>query len=63
MPSSIISRIVNSNCHTRSLSIRHLTKKLDRLNDLTSHDNAQESDYIQRDRVEKQLIEASAYLC
>ena len=63
MPSSIITRIVNSNCHTRSLSIRHLTKKLDRLNDLTSHTNAKESDYIQRDRVERQLVEASAYLC
>jgi len=63
MPSSIITRIINSNCHTRSLSIRHLTKKLDRLNVKTASATAKDIDYIQRDRVEKQLVEASAYLC
>lgn len=63
MPRSIITRIVNSNCHTRSLTIRHLTKKLDRLNDRTSTVDARDVDYIQRDRVERQLVEASSYLC
>jgi len=32
MAQSLISRVVNSNCHTRSLTIRHLTRKLKRLN-------------------------------
>ena len=63
MPGSIVSRLINSNCHTRSLTIRHLTKKLDRLNARTSRPTARDHDYVQRDRVERQLVEASAYLC
>lgn len=63
MARSIIARIVNTNCHTRSLTIRHLTRKLNRLNERTSSADASAHHYIQRDRVERQLIEASAYLC
>jgi len=63
MPRSIISRVVNSNCHTRSLTIRHLTRKLERLNNRTKTLDAKNHHYIQRDRVERQLIEASSYLC
>ena len=63
MPRSLIARIVNSNCHSRSLTIRHLTRKLERLNDRISNVDAKTHHYIQRDRVEKQLVEASAYLC
>ena len=63
MPRSLIARVVNSNCHTRSLTIRHLTRKLDRLNDRISTTDASTHHYIQRDRVEKQLVEASQYLC
>ncbi len=63
MPRSLIARIVNSNCHSRSLTIRHLTRKLDRLNERTSRTDAKPHHYTQRDRVESQLVEASAYLC
>ncbi len=63
MPRSLIARVVNSNCHTRSLTIRHLTRKLDRLNARTAQEDAKSHHYVQRDRVEQQLVEASAYLC
>lgn len=64
MPRSLISRAVDySNCHTRSLTIRHLTRKLERLNSRTAQVDARSHHYVQRDRVEQQLIEASAYLC
>ena len=63
MPRSLIARVVNSKCESRSLTIRHLTRKLDRLNDCISTIDASEHHYIQRDRVEKQLVEASQYLC
>ena len=63
MPQSLISRVVNSNCHTRSLTIGHLTRKLDRLNARTARPDAKTHHYLQRNRVEQQLIEASAYLC
>ena len=64
MPRSLISRAVDySNCHARSLTISHLTRKLERLNERTTQTDARSHHYIQRDRVEQQLIEASAYLC
>lgn len=63
MPRSLIARAINSNCHTRSLTISHLTRKLERLNARTSQEDATTHHYVQRDRVEQQLIEASAYLC
>ncbi len=63
MPQSLISRVVNSNCHTRSLTISHLTRKLHRLNERTARPDAKTHHYLQRNRVEQQLIEASAYLC
>jgi len=63
MPRSIIARSVNSTCKTRSLTIRHLTRKLECLNLLTATADAKNHHYVQRDRVERQLIEASTYLC
>lgn len=63
MAQSLISRVVNSNCHTRSLTIRHLTRKLNRLNDRVKRPDARTHHYLQRNRVEQQLVEASAYLC
>ena len=63
MPQSLISRVINSNCHTRSLTIRHLTRKLNRLNGRVQRPDAKTHHYLQRNRVEQQLIEASAYLC
>jgi len=60
---SLISRIVNSNCHTRSLTIGHLTRKLNRLNERTTRPDAKTHHYLQRNRVEQQLLEASNYLC
>ena len=63
MAQSLISRIVNSNCHTRSLTIRHLTRKLKRLNERTAQPDAKTHHYLQRNRVEQQLLEASTYLC
>jgi len=63
MPQSLISRVVNSNCHTRSLTIRHLTRKLNRLNERIQRPDAKTHHYLQRNRVEQQLVEASAYLC
>jgi len=63
MAHTIISRVINSNCHTRSLTIRHLTRKLNRLNERVTRDDAKTHHYLQRNRVEQQLIDASAYLC
>lgn len=63
MPRSLISRVVNSNCHSRSLTMKHLTRKLDRLNTRIVRADAKLHHYVQRDRVEKQLLEAQAYLC
>ncbi|MGB3455020.1 MAG: hypothetical protein WBG08_03150 [Litorimonas sp.] len=63
MPHSITTRVLLSNCHTRSLTIAHLTRKLERLNDRTSRPDAKPYDYIQRDRVERQLLDAADYLC
>ena len=63
MSRSIISRVVNSNCHSRSLTMKHLTRKLDRLNVRIMRADAKQYHYVQRDRVEKQLLEAQAYLC
>jgi len=63
MAQSLISRVVNSNCHTRSLTIRHLTRKLKRLNQRIERSDALTHHYVQRNRVEQQLVEASTYLC
>jgi len=63
MPQSLISRVVNSNCHTRSLTISHLTRKLNRLNVRITRPDARTHHYLQRNRVEQQLLEASTYLC
>ena len=63
MSNSPITRIVNSNCYTRSLTMRYLSGRLDRLNDRIKRADAKMHHYLQRDRVEKQLLEARSYLC
>lgn len=63
MSNSPITRIVNSNCYTRSLTMRYLSGRLDRLNDRINQADAKMHHYLQRDRVEKQLLEARSYLC
>ena len=62
MSKSPITRIVNSNCYTRSLTMRYLSGRLDRLNDRIKQADAKMHHYLQRDRVEKQLLEARSYL-
>lgn len=63
MSNSPLSRIVNANCYTRSLTIRYLSGRLDRLNTRIRQADAKMHHYLQRDRVEKQLREARSYLC
>ena len=50
-------------CLPNDLTIRHLEMKLKRYDRRTQKPNAKESDYITRDRVALQLVEARAYLC
>ncbi len=63
MSNSPVTRIVNSNCYTRSLTMRYLSGRLDRLNTRIGQADAKMHHYLQRDRVEKQLLEARSYLC
>jgi len=53
MAQSLVSRVVNSNCHTRNLTIRHLTRKLKRLNQRIERPDALTHHYLQRNRVEQ----------
>jgi len=53
----------NRPCLPNDLTIRHLEIKLKRYERRTQKPNAKQSDYITRDRVASQLIEARAYLC
>jgi len=50
-------------CLPNDLTIRHLEMKLKRYERRTQKPNAKHSDYITRDRVALQLVEARAYLC
>ena len=50
-------------CLPNDLTIRHLEMKIKRYDRRTQKPNAKESDYITRDRVALQLVEARAYLC
>jgi len=50
-------------CLPNDLTIRHLEMKLKRYERRTQKPNAKESDYVTRDRVALQLVEARAYLC
>ena len=50
-------------CLPNDLTIHHLEMKLKRYDRRTQKPNAKESDYITRDRVALQLVEARAYLC
>lgn len=50
-------------CLPADLTIMHLERKLQRYDRRTQKPNAKQSDYITRDRVAAQLIEAKQYLC
>ena len=63
MSNSPVARIVNSNCYTRSLNMRYLSGRLERLNTRIKQADAKLHHYVQRDRVEKQLLEARSFLC
>lgn len=50
-------------CLSNDLTIRHLEMKLKHYESRTQKPNAKNSDYVTRDRVALQLVEARAYLC
>jgi len=50
-------------CNSHDITIRHLERKLRRLNKRVESTYAMPSDYNSRDRVATQLAEAKAYLC
>jgi len=50
-------------CLAHDLTIRHLELKLRHYNRRTQKVNATQTDYMTRDRVAAQLLEARAYLC
>jgi len=53
----------NRPCLSNSLTIRHLERKLKRFEKITQKPTATQSDYITRDRLALQLVEARTYLC
>lgn len=50
-------------CLPHDITIIHLTAKLKRLNRRIQRANARPVDYVNRDRVARQLVEAKQYLC
>ncbi len=50
-------------CLPADLSILHLERKLKRYEQKTQRPNAKPNDYITRDRLAIQLVEAKTYLC
>jgi len=50
-------------CLPNDLTIRHLEMKLKRYERRIQKPNAKQSDYVTRDRVALQLVEARSYLC
>jgi len=53
----------NRPCLSNDLTLRHLERKLKRFDKRIQKSNATESDYVTRDRLALQLVEARTYLC
>jgi len=53
----------NRPCVASDLTIRHLERKLKNFEKRIQKDSATQSDYITRDRLALQLVEARTYLC
>lgn len=63
MAISIVSILAAKSCRARDITIKHLTRKLEKLDDCIASDKANTHHYVQRERVLMQLIEAKTYLC
>ncbi len=50
-------------CMSNNLTLRHLERKLNNFDKRIQKDTATETDYITRDRLAHQLVEARTYLC
>jgi len=50
-------------CMPQDITINHLTRKLTRLDRRIQSAKARPIDYVNRDRVARQLVEAKTYLC
>ena len=53
----------NKPCSPMDLTVFHLTRKLKKLDRRIQKDSARAQDYINRERVMTQLVEAKRYLC
>ena len=60
---TMLAILQNRPCLSSDLTIRHLEMKLKRYERRTQKPNAKQSDYVTRDRVALQLVEARTYLC
>ena len=53
----------NMPCSPMDITVKHLSRKLKKLDKRIQKDSARPQDYVNRERVVTQLVEAKRYLC